>query len=520
MSELPTASQTEALDRAAEQALSDLGYALDELGCEPHHTRYIPVVGSAGKTTLVHMAAAVLQKAGFAVGCFLPGGPRLADCVTLNGVPADEHDCANLETVVDRCFAPEDRGEATRLACAAALFEQAGCDFALLELQQPALAQGLPAVAVLVGAIGEPEVKNARECARAFRAGVPTVAVPGQESLALQELTAAADAAGCTLLLPDAADLKAVTHRSMATVMDYGGYRVLLPNFGRHMAQDAAAVVELALALWRDYEIDIPDEAILEGLADYDPSAGPRVVLHKVLALADPCHTALQAAALSNALREAGLQQVNAVNALEQADDPESYYTALESGRLTAEITDKKQLPGMTDCPVDKVWLPSLFYGETPGDLRDAQELAQVARFHFDPWPTGWLDRVLSDAVRAEGDALLLCGPVAFVAQAERTLRMELAGDLLDGEAAPGDEPDYAAYRSSVMERFGALEDELTDEMAELLAESKTGDALYDDDFDPEADEAAAAEPQPFAYADTDEDWLLEPAAPEDDPLG
>lgn len=503
---------------AAEQLLSDLGYALDELECDAGAVRCIAVTGSAGKTTMVQMASAVLREAGLRVGSFVPCTARAPHGILLQGQPVDAHDYANLDAVVQRSFAPDERSEATRLAVALALFRQAGCDVALLELQQPALAQGLPNLAaVLVGAIGEPEQQNVRQAAEAFRTGVPVITVAGQTPLAAQRLAEAAETAACPIITPDEADLSVVIHSSTLTAMDYGGYRVILPNFGRAMAQDAAAVVELALALWRSCGLEIDDEAILAGLTIYDPSAGPRVVFRKLLTLADPCHTALQAAALSNALREAGLAEAEAVLALQQQDDPESFFTALESGRLTRTVTEKEQLPGMTDSPINRVWLPLFFTPGMPDDLRDGAQLEQQARYHFEVETGTLLDQTVYDAfTAAKQSATVLCGSAAFTAEAEASLRNRMAEELLEGEAAglPGEDPDYVAYRAYVMERFGALEEELTEEMQALLQDSDAGEALFDDEFDADAEDA----PQPFAFADAPDDgWQLEPTPETED---
>ena len=118
-----------------EQLLSDIGYALDELDCQPDGLRCIPVVGSAGKSTLALMASAVLRQAGFTVGCFL-SGDTLADSVLINGAPADVHDCANLQAVIDRCFAPDERSTDVSMAELAALVETAGGEPAAFLVQQ------------------------------------------------------------------------------------------------------------------------------------------------------------------------------------------------------------------------------------------------------------------------------------------------------------------------------------------------------------------------------------------------
>lgn len=62
--------------------------------------------------------------------------------------------------------------------------------------------------------------------------------------------------------------------------MDYGGYTAPLAFLGRHAAGNAAVAVELALALWRK-GFEIPDEAILAGLAAVENRSSIRVLSQK-----------------------------------------------------------------------------------------------------------------------------------------------------------------------------------------------------------------------------------------------
>ena len=62
-----------------------------------------------------------------------------------------------------------------------------------------------------------------------------------------------------------------------ASRVDYGGYTVPLAFLGRHAAGNAAMAVELALALCRK-EVDISDEAILDGIAAVDNRCSIRVL--------------------------------------------------------------------------------------------------------------------------------------------------------------------------------------------------------------------------------------------------
>lgn len=118
-------------------------------------------------------------------------------------------------------------------------------------------------------------------------------------------LTAAANA-HTSLVVPDTADLQQLKCRPLENYVDYGGYRALLQFPGKHQANHAAMAVEIALALWREYHYEIPDEAIETGLRDAKMPARIEVMRRHPLLLLDGCHNADGTAALAATLKEAG----------------------------------------------------------------------------------------------------------------------------------------------------------------------------------------------------------------------
>ena len=118
-------------------------------------------------------------------------------------------------------------------------------------------------------------------------------------------LTAAAKA-HTSLVVPDTADLQQLKCRPLENYVDYGGYRALLQFPGKHQANHAAMAVEIALALWREYHYEIPDEAIETGLRDAKMPARIEVMRRHPLLLLDGCHNADGTAALAATLKEAG----------------------------------------------------------------------------------------------------------------------------------------------------------------------------------------------------------------------
>ena len=113
----------------------------------------------------------------------------------------------------------------------------------------------------------------------------------------LSELIVAAGKCGCELVVPDPEDITFLEAEQFASRVDYGGYTVPLAFLGRHAAGNAAMAVELALALCRK-EVDISDEAILDGIAAVDNRCSIRGLSQRPLVILDACRTPQQAAAL------------------------------------------------------------------------------------------------------------------------------------------------------------------------------------------------------------------------------
>ena len=116
------------------------------------------------------------------------------------------------------------------------------------------------------------------------------VTAPEQPKAVLSELVVAAAKAECELVVPDAEDITFLEAEKFTSRVDYGGYTAPLAFLGRHAAGNAAVAVELALALWRK-GFEIPDEAILAGLAAVENRSSIRVLSQKPLIILDACRT-------------------------------------------------------------------------------------------------------------------------------------------------------------------------------------------------------------------------------------
>lgn len=395
--------------------------AFEQLGCAASSVHFVAIAGTAGKTAVAHMEARILREAGFVCGLYTVGNTPLDARIGIDGVPVDQQVYLDAVAVLAGGHLTLSLA-AAELAVAAACFTAAHCDFAVVEMADPALAELLPDMPVCaitqLGPDGTDHAlpRIAYQAAALLRKGCTAVTMPAQPKEALQEIIVAAGKADCELVVPDADDLTALKARRLENQMDYGGYGVTLPHAGRPAAENAAVAVELALALWRKgYEI--PDEPILAGMAAAPADCGLYLLRRRPYILADPCRLPVQAAALAAVLRESAFQHLQVIAGLSACPDPDAFFAALETGFTPEEErTEKTQMPGMSENPVDKLYLV------TPEgqDACPAQKAAETARFHFDVQVCESLAQAMELARAAGGDGIVVLGgaPVCRAAHA------------------------------------------------------------------------------------------------------
>ena len=343
--------------------------------------QFVGVAGTAGKTAVARLLAAILQAQGIRTGVYHAGCEPLAARIRVDGKPVDE---ALLCRAADALAAHEELPlQAAELVAAAYCFGEAGCALAVVELPDAGLAAVLPQMPVCaVTAVGPDGVSRSVERLAALAGGVMRkesicVTAPEQPKSVLSELIVAAGKCGCELVVPDPEDITFLEAEQFASRVDYGGYTVPLAFLGRHAAGNAAMAVELALALCRK-EVDISDEAILEGIAAVDNRCSIRVLSQRPLVILDACRTPQQAAALLRVLN----------------------------------------MPGMSESPFDKVYLV------TPAGVEEqlTRRLTEKAKYHFDAQLCTSLDEAVQLAHANTRRGLLVCGSEAAALEAAELL--------------------------------------------------------------------------------------------------
>mgnify|MGYP000181735826 CR=1 FL=1 len=392
------------------------------LTADVQKVQFVGVAGTAGKTAAAGLLAAILREAAFHVGFYRAGCEPLSARIAIGGVSVDPVLlCQAAEALSAAKPLPR---EAAELAAAARCFGAAGCKLAVVELPDAGLASALPQMPVCaVTAIGPDGVSRSVERLAALAAGVMRkdavcVTAPEQPKAVLSELVVAAAKAECELVVPDAEDITFLEAEKFTSKVDYGGYTAPLAFLGRHAAGNAAVAVELALALWRK-GFEIPDEAILAGLAAVENRSSIRVLSQKPLIILDACRTPQQAAALLRVLNMAKVRHMSAVIGLTEEEGAESFLAALETGLTSEEQKkDKSTMPGMGENPFDKVFLVA----PAGTEAALAERLTEKARYHFDAVFCPTLAEAVEQAKANSRRGLLVCGSEAIALEAEKLL--------------------------------------------------------------------------------------------------
>ena len=367
--------------------------------------QFVGVAGTAGKTAVARLLAAILHAQEIRAGVYHAGCEPLAARIRVEGEPVDE---ALLCRAADALAAHEELPlQAAELVAAAYCFGEAGCALAVVELPDAGLAAVLPQMPVCaVTAVGPDGVSRSVERLAALAGGVMRkdsicVTAPEQPKAVLSELVVAAGKCGCELVVPDPEDITFLEAEQFASRVDYGGY-----------------TVELALALCRK-EVDISDEAILDGIAAVDNRCSIRVLSQRPLVILDACRTPQQAAALLRVLNMAKVRHMSAIIGLTEEEGAEAFFSALETGLSPEEQKkDKSTMPGMSESPFDKVYLV------TPAGVEEqlTRRLTEKAKYHFDAQLCTSLDEAVQLAHANTRRGLLVCGSEAAALEAAALL--------------------------------------------------------------------------------------------------
>ncbi len=309
---------------SGEPGLDRMKALLAALGDPQKRGRYVHIAGTNGKGSVAAFTANILQKAGFKTGLTI--SPYVLDFRERFQIDGQMIPPETLERLAAKVRAAAETLAETTVqfeavtALALCWFDEEHCDVAVLETGLGGRFDATNAVEnTLVAAItridldhtellGDTVEKIAAEKAGIVKPGCIAVTYPVQEKEALQAIAAACIREKANLVAPEAEDIHLRRGGLFENRMEYGGYEVNLALPGAHQACNAAMAIEIALALWRQ-GLDIPDEAILEGLEATRFPARIEVLRSQPLILLDGSHNPAGAAALAATLGAQKLPQ-------------------------------------------------------------------------------------------------------------------------------------------------------------------------------------------------------------------
>ena len=321
---------------------------LAKLGDPQKDLKFVHIAGTNGKGSATAMLSSVLCKAGYRVGMSV--SPYVLDFrerFQINGAMIGPDTLAALLTEVraaaDALAAEgwDSLVEFDAVTAAALLwFARERCDIVCLEVGLGGRLDSTNAIEnTLVACImhiakdhtellGDTEEKIAAEKCGILKKGCTVVCYPDQPRAAMDEIVLRAQAAGCPLVIPELEDLRFYRARPLENRVNYGGYDLDIPFPGKHQAYNAAVVVTAAIELC-DRGFDIPDEAILEGIAAARMPARIEVLCRDPLVIVDGAHNPDGARALAAALRGARLSGLTAVLGILNGKQPDELLAAL-----------------------------------------------------------------------------------------------------------------------------------------------------------------------------------------------
>lgn len=404
---------------AAHPGVENTRRLLQKLGNPEQNLKFVHIAGTNGKGSATVMLSSVLHKAGYRVGTSV--SPYVLDFrerFLLNGEMIPPDTLAQILTEV-RAAAQALRADGwdslvefdAVMAATLLWFARERCDIVCLEVglggrldSTNAVENTLVACIMCIGKdhtelLGDSYAAIAREKCGILKNHCTVISYPAQPQEAMDEITLRAQAARCPLVVPDLQDLHLYRAPAFENRINYGGYDLIVPFPGRHQAYNATVVVEAALALCRK-GFDIPDEAIIDGIAAARFPARIEVLSRDPLVVLDGAHNPDGARALAQTLRDAHLSGLTAVIGILDGKQPEQMLAVL-SPYFARVYTVRPDSPRALS----------------------AQALADLAKRHFTRVTAcESVEQAVRLAQEDPGSGLVICGSLYLAAEARALL--------------------------------------------------------------------------------------------------
>ena len=399
---------------AKEAHLGRIRCLLQKLGDPQNALHFVHVAGTNGKGSVVAMLSSVLSAAGYRVGMNIsPYVLQFRERIQVNGEMIPEGALAEILMKVRRAAESMEEPiiEFEAVTAAALLyFAREGCDIICLEagigggsdatnIIPPPLVTCLMRIGMdHTELLGDTLAAIAAEKCGIIKPGCRVVSYPGQPAEALAVIEEKAAAIGCSLTLPDVSALQSYEGKPFENHISYQGIGLQLPFPGAHQALNAAVAVEAVFQL-RGCGYTISDAQIIKGIETARFPARIELISREPLVILDGAHNEDSAAALAEALAQAGVSGLSAVVGILRDKDAAGFLRLLSP---YIHIIYTVAPPSPRALPAEELAAAARPYVEHCVACADVKEAVRLAR--------------------ADGRGVLVCGSLYLASEARPLL--------------------------------------------------------------------------------------------------
>lgn len=274
-----------------------------KLGNPERNLKFVHVAGTNGKGSFCSMLASVLKKAGYKVGLYTsPYITVFNERMRVDGENIGDKKLAELcEYIRPIADSMTDKPTEFELITAIAFeyFKREGCDVVVLEAGMGGRLDSTnvirkPLLSVITGIaldhtafLGDTVEKIAFEKAGIIKDGAPVLF--GGHGTPREVISSVAEEKGSAFYTPDYSEISSLSSDLSGSSFEYKGHRVKISLLGTYQPRNAALVTE-AVDLLRKGGMPIPEEALVDGLAEAKWQARFEIINKNPLIIFDGAH--------------------------------------------------------------------------------------------------------------------------------------------------------------------------------------------------------------------------------------
>lgn len=290
--------------KGSRPGLERISILTERLGHPEDSLRFIHIAGTNGKGSTSAMLASILKSAGYRVGLYTsPYVERFNERIVYDGEPISDDDLArDTETVKAAAEGMEDAPTEFELITAVAFvyYRRMGCDYVVLEcglggrwdatnVIHTSVLSVITGIALDHCAIlGDTTAKIAAEKAGIIKPGVPVLFGEGDDD-AEEVIRKTAEARGSLYTRTDFSKISEIRPTLDGTTFCFGERTVKIALPGLYQTRNTATVLT-AVDLLRAEGVDLPEDAVTQGLAAARWKARFEILARDPLVIYDGAH--------------------------------------------------------------------------------------------------------------------------------------------------------------------------------------------------------------------------------------